>query len=178
MFYCQIDDCHKLRLLHISDAEELFKLIDANRTYLRQWLPWLDSTNNVADSENFIRFTLQQFANDEGFAAAICDNNCIVGIVGFNRIDRQNQIGYIGYWLAASYQGKGIMTKSCQKLIDHAFETLKLHRVVITCATENQRSRAIPFRLGFAHEGVLRDVEWLYDHFVDHDVYALLVSDK
>jgi ribosomal-protein-serine acetyltransferase len=91
---------------------------------------------------------------------------------------RQNQIGYIGYWLAASYQGKGIMTKSCQMLIDYAFETLKLHRVVITCATENQRSRAIPLRLGFTHEGVARGAELLYGRFLDYDTYALLVSDK
>jgi ribosomal-protein-serine acetyltransferase len=186
MFYCQIDDPHKLRLLHTSDAEELFKLIDANRTYLRQWLPWLDSTNNVADSENFIRSrsvsgresTLQQFANNEGFAAAICDNDRIVGIVGLNQIDSDNQIGYIGYWLAASYQGKGIMTKSCQMTIDYAFDTLNLNRLVITCATKNQRSRAIPLRLGFTHEGIIRDAEWLYDRFVDHDIYSLLVSAK
>jgi ribosomal-protein-serine acetyltransferase len=178
MFYCQIDDRHKLRLLHISDAEELCKLINANSTYLRQWMPWVDSTNNVAHSENFIRSTLQQFANNEGFAAAICDNDRIIGVVGFNRIDRDNRIGYIGYWLSEPYQGKGIVTISCQMLINYAFDTLNLNRLVITCATENQRSRAIPLRLGFAHEGVLRDAEWLYDRFVDHDVYALLVSDK
>jgi ribosomal-protein-serine acetyltransferase len=178
MFDSQIDNRHKLRLFHIFDAEELCELINANSTYLRQWMPWVDSTNNVSHSENFIRSTLQQFANNEGFAAAICDNNRIIGVVGLNRIDRDNRIGYIGYWLSEPYQGKGIMTKSCQVAIDYAFEKLKLNRLVITCATENQRSRAIPLRLGFAHEGVLRDAEWLYDRFVDHDVYALLVSDK
>jgi ribosomal-protein-serine acetyltransferase len=178
MFYCQIDDHHKLRLLHISDAEELYELINVNRTYLRQWMPWLDSTNNAADSENFIRSTLQQFANNDGFAAAIYDKDRIVGIVGLNWIDKDNRIGYIGYWLAESYQGKGIMTSSCQMLIDYAFKTLKLNRLVITCATENHRSRAIPLRLGFIHEGIARDREWLYDHFVDHDIYSLLVSHK
>jgi ribosomal-protein-serine acetyltransferase len=178
MFYCQIDDRHKLRLFHISEAEELCELINANSTYLRQWMPWVDSTNNVAHSEDYIRSTLQQFANNEGFAAAICDKDRIIGIVGLNRIDQDNRIGYIGYWLAESYQGKGIMTSSCRMMINYAFETLKLNRLVITCATKNQRSRAIPLRLGFTHEGIIRDAEWLYDRFVDHDVYALLVSDK
>ncbi len=45
-----------------------------------------------------IRSTLQQFANNEGFTAAIYDNDRIMGIVGLNRIDRDNRIGYIGYW--------------------------------------------------------------------------------
>ena len=178
MFYCQINDRHKLRLLHISDAKELYELININRTYLRQWMPWLDSTNNAADIENFIRSTLNQFANNEGFAAAICEKDRIIGIVGLNRIDADNRSGYIGYWLAAPFQGKGIMTSSCQMLIDYAFETLKLNRLVITCAAENQRSRAVSLRLGFTHEGVARGHEWLYDHFVDHDIYSLLVSDK
>jgi ribosomal-protein-serine acetyltransferase len=178
MFHCQINDFHKLRLLHISDAEELCELISANSNYLRQWMPWVDSTNNVAHSENFIRSTLQQFANNEGFAAAICEDDRIIGIVGLNRIDRDNRIGYIGYWLAKHYQGKGIMTSSCQLLINYAFDTLNLNRLVITCATENQRSRAIPLRLGFTHEGIIRDAEWLYDCFVDHDIYSLLVRDK
>jgi ribosomal-protein-serine acetyltransferase len=178
MFYCQINDFHKLRLLHIFDAEELYELVNVNRIYLRQWMPWLDSTNNVADIENFIKSTLQQFANNEGFAAAICENERIIGIIGLNRIDRDNRIGYIGYWLAASYQGKGIMTNSCQMLINYAFKTLDLNRLVITCATENQRSRAIPLRLGFTHEGISRNAEWLCDRFVDHDIYSLLASDK
>jgi ribosomal-protein-serine acetyltransferase len=178
MFYCQINDFHKLRLLHIFDAEELYELVNVNRIYLRQWMPWLDSTNNVADIENFIKSTLQQFANNEGFAAAICENERIIGIIGLNRIDRDNRIGYIGYWLAASYQGKGIMTNSCQMLINYAFKTLDLNRLVITCATENQRSRAIPLRLGFTYEGISRNAEWLCDRFVDHDIYSLLASDK
>ena len=66
------------------------------------------------------------------------------------------------------------MTRSCRALIDHAFSTLGLHRVVIRCAVENHRSRAIPERLGFTLEGIERESQWLYDHFVDLAIYALL----
>ena len=177
MFYCQVSDCHELRLLQTFDAEELFALTRANHTYLQQWLPWLDSINEVANTRNFIESTLEQFADDRGFVAAICYDRCIVGTIGFNRIDRQNRIGYIGYWLAESHQGRGIMSVSCRATIDYAFKTLNLNRLVITCASKNHRSRAIPARLGFMHEGVARDAEWLYDRFVDHEIYALLDRD-
>ncbi len=59
----------------------------------------------------------------------------------------------------------------------HALVDARLNRVEIRCAVGNQKSQAIPKRLGFVQEGVLRDAEWLYDHFVDHLVYAMLARD-
>jgi ribosomal-protein-serine acetyltransferase len=177
MFSFQVGDRHELRLLQPSDADELFRLTDNNREYLRSWLPWLDSTTSSANTEAFIQATLQQFADNRGFVAAICYDKTIVGVVGYNQIDWQNRIGHIGYWLAQDYQGKGLMTVSCKALIDYGFGILNLNRLVIACATENERSRAIPARLNFVHEGTTRNAEWLYDHFVDHEIYARFQGD-
>ena len=177
MFCYQLSDRHELRLLQLADAEELFALTDVNRRYLRQWLPWLDGVTQVEDSRDFIARAMQQSAEQEGLVTAICDGGRIVGTIGFNRIEQLDRTGYIGYWLAESHRGQGIMTESCRSLIKYGFATLKLDRVVIACATENQRSRAIPLRLGFTHAGVMRDAEWLYNEFVEHDIYALLQRD-
>lgn len=176
-FLLSVSDRYELRLLQHQDAAELFALTDANRAYLRQWLPWLDVVTQVDDTRAFIASGLKQFAEQEGLVAAICDRGRIVGTIGFNRIDWQERIGYIGYWLAQSSSGQGIMTASCRSLINYGFTTLKLDRVIIACATENQRSRAIPLRLGFTHTGVVRDAEWLYTEFVEHDIYDLAVED-
>jgi ribosomal-protein-serine acetyltransferase len=83
----------------------------------------------------------------------------------------------IGYWLGESFQGKGLMTKACKTLITYAFAELGLNKVEIHCATENIRSCAIPKRLGFTQEGILRDAEWLYDHFVNLVVYGMLARE-
>jgi len=69
------------------------------------------------------------------------------------------------------------MTISRKAVIDYGFEVLALNRMVINCASENSRSRAISERLGFTHEGTCRDAEWLYDRFVNHEVYVQLYSD-
>ncbi len=176
MFYQRVNDRIELRLLQISDAAELFALTNANRDYLRTWLPWLDGTNSVADTKSFIESTLEPSAN-RGLAAAICDEGSIIGLIGYNHIDKQNRIGSIGYWLAENYQKQGIMTTSCQAICDYGFTTLNLNRLVINCATDNQASRSIPERLGFIHEGTIRDAEWLYDRFVNHEIYSLLDRD-
>jgi ribosomal-protein-serine acetyltransferase len=177
MFSFRLGDCHYLRLLRTADANELFMLTEANRKYLRTWLPWLDTTTSPVNTQDFIQSTLQQFANNQGFVAAICYETSIVGVIGYNQIDWQNRIGYIGYWLAQDYQGKGLMTTSCKSLVDYGFGVLDLNRLVINCATENTRSRLIPERLGFVHEGTTHDAEWLYDHFVDHEVYVQFQRD-
>jgi ribosomal-protein-serine acetyltransferase len=62
-------------------------------------------------------------------------------------------------------------------MIDQGFDTWKLNRITIECATDNSRSRAIPERLGFRLEGIVRGIEWLHDHYVDHAMYGLLRSD-
>lgn len=174
MLLHKINDRQELHLIQATDAEELFALTESNRTYLRTWLPWLDWVTKVADTQKFIQSSLQQFADNKGFVAVIRYEGSIAGVIGYNEIDWQNQVGYIGYWLAESYQGQGIITTSCQAIIDYGFFKLNLNRLVIACASQNRRSRAIPERLGFVHEGTARDAEWLYNHFVDHEIYALL----
>ncbi len=48
--------------LKLGDANEMFALTEASRSHLRRWLPWVDRTRTVADSEAFIGSTLEQFA--------------------------------------------------------------------------------------------------------------------
>jgi hypothetical protein len=54
------------------------------------------------------------------------------------------------------------------------FNSLNPNHIVIAAATENYRSRASPERLSIVHEGTARKAEWLYDHCVDHEIYACL----
>jgi len=176
-FALRIDDRLHLRQLQPADADELFRLVDANRSHLRQWLPWVDGSVSPADSLAFIETTLQQAAERAGFQAAILCDGRIGGVIGHHRIDWHNRVTTLGYWLSEGSQGHGVMTAACSAAVAHAFETLGLNRVQIACATTNHRSRAIPERLGFTCEGISRDAEWLYDRFVDHAVYARLRRD-
>jgi ribosomal-protein-serine acetyltransferase len=177
MFEEQIDDTLRLRTLREEDAEELFQLVDRNRTHLREWLPWLDANTTARDSLAFIQATLLQETANQGFTCAILLQARIAGVAGYHPIRWNNRSVDIGYWLARDAVGRGIMTKCCRRLISHAFDGYGLNRVQIPAAVSNVRSRAIPERLGFTLEGTIRDAEWLYDHFVDHALYAMLKRD-
>ncbi len=177
MFSYSLGDDAELRLLEEAHVGELYRLTDANRAHLRQWLPWVDDTRSVEDTRCFVRVATQQFASNQGYECGIWWRGQLVGTIGNHRIDWRNGSTSIGYWLGEAYQGRGLMTRACRALVDHAFRTLRLHRVEIRAATGNLRSRAIPQRLGFREEGILRDGEWLYDHYVDLVVYGRLSSD-
>lgn len=94
-----------------------------------------------------------------------------------HQIDWDNRRTSIGYWLAESAQGKGLMTKATRSLVNVVFSHYQLNRVEIRAAPENRKSRLIPERLGCIMEGQIRDAEWLYDHFVDHVIYSMLASE-
>ena len=159
-------------------AEELFALTDRNRAFLRQWLPWLDETTRPDDTRTFLETQLHRFAGGGSLHTTIFHKGEIAGVAGFNTIDRDNQIGSIGYWLGEEFNGRGIMTTVVRDLIGVGREFYALQRIEIRCATGNRRSRAIPERLGFSHEGTLRRAEKVYDHWYDHEVYGLLLDDR
>jgi ribosomal-protein-serine acetyltransferase len=174
MFGCNIGRDIELRLLEERHAEEVFRLVDENRPCLRQWLPWADNTLAVDDTREFIRRSLEQHAKGESLVAGIWHAGSLAGVVSFVSINPAVRSAMIGYWLSPQQEGKGIMTRACEALIDYGFGELSLNRIVIRAATDNLRSQAVPQRLGFTREGLERQSEWLNDHFLDMVVYSML----
>ena len=177
MFNHKLSDDAELRLLEERHAEELFALINRNHERLLVWVPWLSSTDSLEHTRGFIKRKLQRFADNNGFAAGIWYQGALAGEIELDYVDWSNRITEIGYWVGADVEGKGLVTKACRVLIAHAFDNLGLNRVQIRCATENLRSRAIPEKLGFKQEGILRQVERLHDRYVDLVIYGMLAHE-
>ena len=83
----------------------------------------------------------------------------------------------MGYWLAKSHTARGYMTAAVKALIDDGFKHLELNRIQARVATDNYPSQAVCDRLGLKKEGVLRQAEWLYDHYVDLTMNSVLRSE-
>ena len=172
-----IDANIELRPIEERDATRIFALTDANRGYLRQWLPWVDGTRTVEDTLAFISTLNIQRTSNGSFGCVILYKRQIVGTISFHLIDWSNRRVEIGYWLGAEFQGRGIMTKACKAMVAYAFDEWQLNKVEIRCAPDNMPSCAIPQRLGFTYEGTIRQAEWLYDHYVDLKLFGMLESE-
>ncbi len=101
----------------------------------------------------------------------------LVGRIGIHFINNQNKSGAIGYWLSKNAEGHGIVTKSCEVLLNLDFGELNLNRIEIKAATENFKSQAIPKKLNITREGIMREAEMINHSFVDLVLYSLLRSD-
>lgn len=171
------DDDIEIRLVTASDAPRIFALADRNREYLAKWLPWVPLTRTVADSEGFVRRAHEQMRRGEGFHACIERHGELVGVIGHPYLDPANRRAEIGYWLGEEFQGQGIVTRACRTLVGYGFRSLGLNRTEIRVDVDNRKSRAIPERLGFVQEAVLRESVQDYGRFRDIVMYAMLRRD-
>ena len=161
----------ELRSLEPQDAEAVFAVIDANRERLRRWFPWVDPTVSPAETRAFIERSRASEVDVE--AVGIWVNGECAGTMGM-RVDPLSNHGEIGYWLAGSFEGRGLVTKGCRALIEHGLRELGLHRIEIKAAPHNIRSRAVAERLGFTQEAQLREAGRAAGGYDDLVVYGLL----
>lgn len=147
----ELDHALSLRILSEEDSEELFALVDANRAYLRRWLPWVDDNTEVHHTHEFIQSTVLEYHQGEALHLGIRVDGKLRGVVGFNSMAPGGE-GEIGYWLDEPMQGSGVMTRACRALMEYGFQVLELSRQSILCHPRNQRSRRIAERLEFQLE--------------------------
>jgi ribosomal-protein-serine acetyltransferase len=178
MFCAAVRPGLELRLLEERHSAVVFALANRERQRLRQWLPWVDATKSEDDILAFIRRTLEQFANNNGFAAGIWEHGHFVGNIGLHPIDWRTRRVEIGYWLGSEFEGRGIITEACRAVVKHLFVELGLNRVEIHCASGNAKSIAVPRRLGFTYEGVRRQTQLLHGQYLDSEVYVMLRADS
>jgi len=172
----KIDASTRLRELTGEDAGALYALVDSNRKYLRQWLPWVDRQQGQQDSSQFIEGAIKDNRAGVALTLGIEHQGDIVGVIAFHEFDCDNRQTSMGFWISSSHQGKGIVSSSCRRLIEYAFTDLRLNRMVMKIAEDNIRSRRLAERLGLACEGTCSQSEWLYDHYVNQVIYAVVAD--
>ncbi|MDE2219059.1 MAG: GNAT family N-acetyltransferase [Gammaproteobacteria bacterium] len=93
------------------------------------------------------------------------------------RLDNPSARAELGYVLGRAHWGQGYMREALQALLDHAFGPLALRRIEAEVDPRNRASSALLTRLGFTHEGTLRE-RWLSKgEACDVDSFGLLQRD-
>jgi ribosomal-protein-serine acetyltransferase len=160
-----------LRRLALEDAAALFAVVEADRERLGEWFPWVEVTRSAKDEEAWIRRLRMDPEARDGLGIFVGDE--LVGGAGL-MVDPYRIVGEIGYWIRPDHEGRGLVTEAVRVLLREGFDRMGLHRITIRAGTSNVRSRAIPERLGFREEGLLRGEGRGSGGYYDLVVYGLL----
>lgn len=167
----------ELRTVAVAEFESVFSAVDQNRAHLREWLPWVDASKSARGYLDVIKYWQHDIDSGAGLPMGVYFKGEFIGMCGFNTIDNQSKRAQIGYWISKEFEGRGVVRKAVESLIDYGFSQLELNRIEIICGVENKRSRKLPESLEFTEEGVMKEYEFLYDHFHDCVLYRMLKSE-
>tara|TARA_R110002111_G_scaffold218800_2_gene280950 strand:+ start:702 stop:1256 length:555 start_codon:yes stop_codon:yes gene_type:complete len=166
-----------LRTFESSDADELYRVIDANREAIGEYMRWVDEVAGPDWATTHIEQWQQTQAETGVLFLAIVLCGELVGSVFHVRPDMKNNVVEVGYWLAESARGKGVATRALRKLLDVTFGELGFNRVNIRIAPGNKPSLAIAKRLGLEPEGVCRQAWKVGDEYWDAVEFGVLASE-
>jgi RimJ/RimL family protein N-acetyltransferase len=128
-----------LRQLVIADEQEIFTLRsdgEINKYLDRQ------VSNTIDDARNFINKVNENINKNDSlyWAITLSDRNILAGTICLFGFSDENNKCEIGYELLTNFQGQGIMKEAAEKVIDYAFNTIKVQKIEAFLHRDNQRS--------------------------------------
>jgi len=169
-----IDNNLRLELTAERHAAPLYAGLDKERQRLAEFLPWIDEMKTLADFTSYIKNCEQLYEQKREVSFIMILDETPVGRIGLHHLNLHNKVGALGYWITSNAERKGVVTRSCKTIIDYGFNQLGLHRIECKVAVTNLKSQAIPEKLHFKKEGMLRDAEWVNNKYNDLFIYSLL----
>ena len=128
-----------LRQLVITDEHEIFTLrsdSEINKYLDRQ------VSNTIDDARDFINKINESINKNDSiyWAITLGDKNILIGTICLFSFSDENGKCEIGYELLTNFQGQGIMKEAAEKVLDYAFNTIKVQKIEASFHRDNQRS--------------------------------------
>lgn len=168
-----------LQPLDATDTRDLWSAVEVSRAHLEPWLAWVPFTSSLDASGRYAEACASDWDAARAARFSIRDRSSrrFLGVIGLESFAHTHESAELGYWLHVDAWGKGLMTEAGRAVLDWAFGPLNAHRVRVAAATDNHASLAVIRRLGFRFEGIARHAERCHGRWLDHAVFALLVTD-
>jgi ribosomal-protein-serine acetyltransferase len=168
-----------LRPLDATDTRDLYTSVEGSRAHLEPWLPWVPFNIDLESSARYIEASMADWDAARACRFAIRDkvSRRFFGIVSFEAFAHMHESVELGYWLRLDSCGRGLMTEAGGAVIDWAFGPVNAHRIRVAAATDNHASLRVIGRLGFRFEGIARHAERCGGRWLDHAVFAMLLTD-
>lgn len=95
-----------------------------------------------------------------------------LGVTGY--VHENDECAEVGFLFTPEAQGKGYGAESLRAVCDFAFSTGGLRRLTACVTAGNDACRRLLEKVGFMHEGTLRESYWLHQTWHDDWIFGLL----
>jgi RimJ/RimL family protein N-acetyltransferase len=137
--------------------------------YLRQGIHTLEEVQE---------WYAQYFSRAEHKLFAVYADKTLIGYCTLEHMDTTHRSCEIGIVIGdPHYWNQGLGTKVVQQLTTLALTVYRLHRVYAVIQGGNRASMRCFEKVGFQHEGRLRDARYLNREFIDIHYYAVLAHE-
>ena len=147
-----------IRCYQPSDAELLRKSTEESKTHLLRFMDWAKAEpQTLIENEELIQKFRGNFdlGIDHVYGIFNKAETELIGGTGLHpRVGANAR--EIGYWINVNYCNKGLATECTSALTKIGFEIENLNRIQINCEPENSFSAAIPKKLGYTNEAILK----------------------
>ncbi len=94
-----------------------------------------------------------------------------------NNLNLLDKVANLGYWVRTSQTQQGIATIATRLLARFGLKELKLNRIEIIAATDNDASQRVAEKAGAIHEGVLRNRLVVHENVYDMVIFSFIPPD-
>ena len=142
-----------------GDGKDVFESIQRSKADFKPWMAFANKEQSLEEVEASVRESYAKYILREDIRLHIYlkETNEFIGSTGLHSIDWKVRVFEIGYWCDSAHTRKGYITESTKALVKLAIETLQANRIEIRVDSTNMKSRAIPEKLGFALDGILKN---------------------
>ncbi|MEM7123874.1 MAG: GNAT family protein [Pseudomonadota bacterium] len=170
-----------LRPARMEDWSSWAEVRRVSRTFLEPWEPtWASDSLTQQAFRRRVRILQRERLAGTSSGLLMFDREGGQVIGGLTIADIRRGVAMtcsIGYWVGEPYARQGYMSEGVAVVLEHIFDTLRLHRVEAACLPDNEASQRLLRRLGFHEEGLARGYLKIDGRWQDHRLFALLESD-
>lgn len=115
----------------------------------------------------------------DGVTAAVIlrDTGELVADVSLWLVSAGHEQGELGFVVHPAYQRRGYATEASRRMLEFAFTTMRLHRVIGRTEARNAGSARVLEKLGMRREAHFIENEWVKGEWQSEYVYALLAEE-
>lgn len=167
-----------LRPISRHDAPELQRVLLENRSWLSRWEATYPGMFGVVDARATVRALLDGARAGTGIPYVVILDGKLVGQLNVSSVAYGSlSSASIGYWIAESAAGRGVIPTAVALATDYCFQRAGLHRIEICIRPENAPSLRVVEKLGFRYEGLRRRLIHINGGWRDHFTFAITTED-